>query len=186
MTIKRKQVHRTKKKNNTQRKCAQVETYKLKKNLHSFIHSFIFVAAFPHGRVVEAGKPVDSKCLVFSKLRYSATDYTKQGWGFNHATWSLVDFPVGATSRTCLNHYSWDIPITSKIIVAAFSPFGDVARLSAIYEFHSCALCCVASHGTATSSQKSHRCHCMVLDTAHFQLLTKINDHKRGSNQRPI
>ena len=51
----------------------------------------------------------------------------------------LGHFPVGVASRTCPAYFPgtfWSRGRTVEI-----SPFGEVARRSGLYEFHSCALC---------------------------------------------
>jgi len=54
----------------------------------------------------------------------------------------LSRFPEGVASRICLANLSWTFWTHGQTNEAGVSRFAEVARLSGIYEFHSCALSC--------------------------------------------
>jgi len=87
----------------------------------------------------------------------------------------LDRFPVGVASRTNLVNPG-TLSTHGRTNVAGNSRFGDEARYSELYEFHSCALCHEVSRRELFAKIPSLP---LALGIAFFQSLSKIDDEHK-------
>ena len=155
-------------------------------------HSFIFILAFPLGRVAVATGGIEIPQW-FQKLLIAHLapnqDGTKQGRRCNHAIWSLVEIyatfpwvqPAGFTSPI--------FPGASRCraIVAAWDLFIWRSDWTfKVFEVHSCALRTLWWSVTSWTFRKNPISAACVWDST-LSVITRISyDGRWGSEQKPI
>jgi len=156
-----------------------------------FVHSSMFLPAFPLGRVAGQQLYVDPKYFtVNSSFRKFPSVHTKTGPSkvgdvvTRHLVLEPLDcFPADVASRTCLVNLSWASLETWSNHPAWIFRIRKVAWHSGLYGFQTCAFCHEVSHPELFAKIPSLP---LVLGKVFFWSLLEVHVHRRGSKQRPL